>query len=126
MSDSYQPGVCNIGPQEIRRRRFVGYFGLVITLATVYLMQSHHVSRISRFAIFFPAMVFSFGWIQAKKKFCLAFGLAGTFNFGKLGNLDRVEMDVFRKQDRDTVIKMALQAIALALVITALELMLPL
>ncbi len=71
-------------------------------------------------------MVFSFGWIQAKKKFCLAFGLAGTFNFGKLGNLDRVEMDVFRKQDRDTVIKMALQAIALALVITALELMLPL
>ncbi|MEI6648118.1 MAG: hypothetical protein WCO08_00615 [Actinomycetes bacterium] len=126
MSDLYQPGVCNIGPQEIRRRRLVGYFGLLITIATAFLLQQHHSSRITRFSIFFPAMVFSFGWIQAKKKFCMGFGLAGTFNFGKLGNLDRIEMEVFRKQDRDTVIKMALQAIAVALVITALELMLPL
>jgi hypothetical protein len=25
----YQPGVCNIGPQEIRRRRRAGHVGLV-------------------------------------------------------------------------------------------------
>ena len=31
-AESYQPGVCNIGPAEIRRRRQVGYAGVAAAL----------------------------------------------------------------------------------------------
>ena len=29
-SDSYQAGVCNIGPAEVARRRRAGYLGVVV------------------------------------------------------------------------------------------------
>ena len=31
-SSEYRPGVCNIGPAEIARRRMAGHVGLVATL----------------------------------------------------------------------------------------------
>ena len=31
-ADGYQPGACNIGPAEIRRRRQVGYLGMAVAV----------------------------------------------------------------------------------------------
>jgi hypothetical protein len=65
------------------------------------------------------------GYLQGRKKFCLAFGLSGLFNFGKLGSPSRVISEFDRKIDREAAIKLMVQAVGLALVVTALVWFLP-
>ena len=121
----YTPGVCNIGIREIRRRQLVGGIGLFLTLSTVFGFYHQHTSRIDRLTTFLPALVMSIGYLQARKRFCLAFGLSGLFNFGTLGKTSRVISEQDRKIDREAAIRLLLQAITLAAAVTAFVLLLP-
>jgi len=71
-------------------------------------------------------MVFSVGFIQSRKKFCLAYGLMGTFNLGKLGDISRVQSAEDRKADRKTALTILAQAALMALTLTAILVVLPL
>jgi hypothetical protein len=71
-------------------------------------------------------MVFSVGFIQSRKKFCLAYGFMGTFNLGKLGDLSRVQNPEDRKADRRTALKILIQSAALAFLLTVLLVAAPL
>jgi hypothetical protein len=71
-------------------------------------------------------MVFSVGFIQSRKKFCLAYGLMGTFNLGKLGDLSRVQSAEDRKADRKTALTILVQSALLALTLTIVSVFLPL
>jgi hypothetical protein len=75
---------------------------------------------------FVPLLVFSIGFVQSRKKFCLAYGFMGTFNLGKLGDLSKVQSAEDRKADRKTALSILLQATGLALVLTVLLVLLPL
>ena len=86
---------------------------------------STDAAKSARFSIFLPALVFSVGFVQSRKKFCLAYGFAGTFNFGKLGQLSRVANAAERKADRITALKILAQSALLALVITVLFVVAP-
>ncbi len=121
----YIPGSCNIGIREVRRRQLVGGIGLFLTLSTIFGFYRQHTSHIARLSTFLPALVMSIGYLQARKKFCLAFGLSGLFNFGKLGTTQRVISDADRKIDRQAAIRLLLQAAALAAGVTALVFLLP-
>jgi hypothetical protein len=87
---------------------------------------STDASRQSRIGIFLPALVMSVGWVQSRKRFCLAYGFAGTFNFGSLGKLSKVSDQVARAADRKTAIKILAQSSLYALLITAALVALPL
>ena len=87
MSTEYIAGSCNIGNGEVRRRKFVALIGAVITLTTATTLFITDQSRVARLSIFIPAIIFAIGFVQSIKKFCLAYGLAGTFNFGGLGDV---------------------------------------
>lgn len=121
----YIAGSCNIGPREIRRRQLVGGIGLFLTISTVFGYYHQHASHLARFGTFLPALVMSIGYLQARKKFCLAFGFSGLFNFGKLGNTHRVISEEDRKIDRQAAIRIFGQAAALAALVTALVFLLP-
>jgi hypothetical protein len=71
-------------------------------------------------------MVFSVGFIQSRKKFCLAYGMMGTFNLGKLGEISRVQDPADRAADRRTAVKILFQAGALAALLTLIFAVLPL
>jgi hypothetical protein len=73
-----------------------------------------------------PALIFAIGFIQSRRKFCLAYGLMGTFNFGPLGKLSKVATPEDRKADRKTAISILVQALALALTITLIIYLFPL
>jgi hypothetical protein len=120
MSEAYVPGACNIGPGEIKRRQFGAIVGGVLTLITFYLLLSSNASSAMRLTLFFPAMIFATGWVQSRKKFGLAFGFMGTFNFGKLGQLSKVASKEDKAADRTTAINILVQAIILALAITGI------
>ncbi len=121
----YVAGSCNIGPREIRRRQLVGGIGLFLTISTIFGFSHQHASHLARFGVFLPALIMSIGYLQGRKKFCLAFGLSGLFNFGKLGNTRRVISESDRKIDRQAAIRLLLQAVGLAALVTALVFLLP-
>ncbi|MDA2965073.1 MAG: hypothetical protein O3C50_00975 [Actinomycetota bacterium] len=126
MSNTYVPGTCNIGQGEIKRRQAVAIFGLfLIAISSVGILTTDQ-DRGARLSIFIPAVIFSIGFVQSRKKFCLAYGLAGTFNFGKLGQISKVQSLEDKKADRKTAVFILFQSIALAGVITAIFFILPL
>jgi hypothetical protein len=70
-------------------------------------------------------MIASVGWIQSRSKFCLAYGFAGTFNMGKLGDISRVADAANKAADRKTAISILLKSTALAAALTLLVVLLP-
>jgi hypothetical protein len=126
MSAEYIAGSCNIGKGEVRRRKFVALIGAAITLTTATTLFITDQSRVARLSIFMPAIIFAIGFVQSRKKFCLAYGLAGTFNFGGLGDVKRVQSEEDRKADRKTALSILAQSAMLAVAITAVVFALPL
>ena len=122
----YIPGTCNIGGDELRSRRIVAAVGLVLSLSALIIFIATDVSQSARLGIFIPLLVMSIGWVQSRKKFCLAYGFAGTFNFGKLGHLSRVSDPIARAADRRTALMILAQSTLYAAVLTALVVALPL
>ena len=126
MSSEYIPGTCNIGKGEIRQRQLVALVGIFLTVSSASALLATDQSRSSRLSVFIPALVFSIGFVQSRSKFCLAYGLAGTFNFEKLGKITKVQSVEDRKADRKTAISILFKSAALAALITAVFLVLPL
>ncbi|MEY3889983.1 MAG: hypothetical protein RLY62_165 [Actinomycetota bacterium] len=126
MSAEYIPGTCNIGSGEVKRRQLVAIFGLFLTVFSAITIVATDQSKSSRLSIFLPALIFSIGFVQSRKKFCLAYGLAGTFNFGKLGQISKVQSSEDKKADRKTAVSILLQSVAVAALITAVFFLLPL
>ncbi|MEJ6607546.1 MAG: hypothetical protein QNL07_06445 [Candidatus Planktophila sp.] len=122
----YIPGTCNIGEGEVNRRRMVAAIGFMISLSALATFLTTEISRTARISIFLPLLVTSIGWLQAKKKFCLAFGITGIFNFGKMGQISRVADPISRALDRNAALKLFAQSSAYAAVITAVIVALPL
>ena len=122
----YTPGVCNIGNGEIRRRQLVAIIGYALALASFVTMISTNAAHRARWGLYLPLLVGSIGFVQARKKFCLAYGFMGTFNFGKLGQISKVQAVDDKKQDRITALTILLQAAVLALALNAILFFLPL
>lgn len=125
MSD-YIPGTCNIGPDEIKRRKTFAVAGFVFFLISLIGAFSPHATHVTRLGVAVPAMLFATGLVQARKKFCLAFGFAGTFNFSKVGEIKKVTTPEERRADRITAITILLQSLAIAAVMTGIVELLPL
>ncbi|CAB4907900.1 unannotated protein [freshwater metagenome] len=121
----YIPGSCNIGTGEIRRRQLVALIGLVLSISSLITLISTNAPRGARLGIFVPLAVASIGWVQSRKKFCLAYGFMGTFNFGKLGQLSRVADSASRAADRKTALSILFQSGAYAVVATAIIYVIP-
>jgi hypothetical protein len=101
VKSEYVPGVCNIGPAEIRRRMQVGWVGAG---ATILLWASFLIFRVPapwRLTLFLPALVGATGFLQAAFHFCAGFGMHGVYNFGsKVGKTETVDQAEFRLKDR--------------------------
>jgi hypothetical protein len=126
LSQEYVAGSCNIGNGEVRRRQVVALAGAVISATSLVGLLNTDAARSARISLFFPLMVFAIGFIQSRKKFCLAYGFMGTFNFGKLGQISRVSDPIAKKADRKTALTILAQSILLALGLTLATFALPL
>lgn len=125
MTYSYIPGTCNLGKSEIRRRQFVALLGLFLSGSTLIGLIGSDAPASARWGLFVPLMVFSVGFIQSRKKFCLAYGFMGTFNLGKLGDLSRVQSAEDRKADRKTALIILIQSGLLSLALTVIAVIAP-
>ncbi len=99
--DTYIPGVCNIGPAEIKARRASGYLGLVITIVLFILFYISDVAPVWRLSVFIPAAVSAIGFLQAYLHFCANFGMRGLFNLGDdLQHVESVDQVEYRRKDQ--------------------------
>jgi len=121
----YIPGSCNIGKGEIRRRQLVALVGLFFSTTGLIGFIASGAPAGVRLGIFFPLMVASVGFVQSRSKFCLAYGFAGTFNIGKLGDIKKVTSKEDRQADRVTALKILGKSFLLASIATAVVLVLP-
>ncbi len=121
----YIPGTCNIGKGEIRRRQLVALVGLFFSISTLLAFNTVGAPTEVRLGIFFPLMVASVGFVQSRSKFCLAYGFAGTFNVGKMGDIKRVASKEDRTADRKTALVILGKSFLLAALATAVVLVLP-
>jgi len=100
IQDKYIPGVCNIGHEEIKKRKQAGWMGLIATALLWAAFIWFDISSIWRLTLFFPAMMSATGFLQAYMHFCAYFGFASLFNFGDVGKTDSVQQAEFRAKDR--------------------------
>ena len=121
----YIPGSCNIGKGEVRRRQMVALVGLFFSVSTLLTFNTVDAPTEIRLGIFFPLMVASVGFVQSRSKFCLAYGFAGTFNVGKIGDIKRVASKEDRAADRKTALVILGKSFILAALATAVVLVLP-
>ena len=122
---AYEPGVCNIGPAEIARRRRSGHIGLLISavlLAVLLLIGAPHWARL---ALVLTASVSATGYLQAWFHFCAGFGSAGVYNFGALGKVERVADPAARSADRRRSIEIGVASLAIGLVVGIAAFLLP-
>jgi len=122
----YIPGTCNIGKAEIRQRQVVALIGLFLSVSALIGFISTKASPSIRLGIFLPLTIFSVGFVQSRKKFCLAFGFMGTFNFARLGKMSKVVDKASLAADRKTAAIILLQSLGLAAILTFAVYLLPL
>lgn len=125
-SDQYVAGSCNIGTGEIRRRQLVAIIGTVLSVITLIGFISTSAEPSLRLGIFIPLSVASIGWVQSRRKFCLAYGFMGVLNFGKLGNISRVTDRASLTADRKTAFSILAQSLVISAGLTVLVYLLPL
>ena len=126
MADEYVAGVCNIGKAEVRQRLIVSMVGLVSALLLAGWLVSADASASQRWLVFLPFLIWAIGLVQARHRFCIAYGLAGTFNFGRLGTTSQVVDPAFRKADQQAVLKLAALSVTYAFAATLGFVLLPL
>ena len=101
----YVPGVCNIGPDEIRSRRRGGLVALGTTFAGFVLLHAIGASPVMHLFLFLPALGAALGLLQAARRFCIHFGWRSLFNFGAVGKVQRANATAGeRDADRRTAI----------------------
>ncbi|XKT74741.1 MAG: hypothetical protein ACJKTH_01490 [Patescibacteria group bacterium UBA2163] len=118
--NTYIPGVCNIGPEEIKKRKQAGWIGLIATIALWALFIWLETPPIWRLTLFFPAMMSATGFLQAYTHFCVYFGFANLFNFGDVGKTDSVSQAEFRTKDRKKAWQIILFTISIGAIVSFL------
>jgi Na+/proline symporter len=121
----YKPGVCNIGPAEIRQRQRVGYIGLAVTVVFLVVTFAFGWATPWRLFAFVPAVASASGFLQAQLHFCARFGAKGLFNFGQLGAEENVMEAEFHRKDQRKAALILVLSVAIGIVIALLAWLIP-
>jgi hypothetical protein len=121
----YRPGVCNIGPAEIDRRRRAGHLGLLVTVVLFAILIVANAPPILRPLLALPAIVAASGYLQAWSRFCAGFGARGIFNFGPVGPVESVPDVDARARDRVRARQIGLASLAIGVGVAVVAVALP-
>ena len=123
---TYEPGVCNIGPDEIRRRRRSGHVGAVATVVLLAILVAIGAPPLARLILVLHAAGSAAGYLQAWLKFCAGFGSRGVFNFGRVGEMQDVVDDDARRRDRSRAVRIDLASLVIGVAIAVVAVLLQL
>jgi hypothetical protein len=125
-SGRYQPGVCNIGPDEIARRRLSGHLALIVSVGLLAVLVAAGAPAWTRLVIVLTVGAAASGYLQAWFHFCAGFGSRGVYNFGPVGTVNEVDDPEARSRDRWKSIEIGLASLAIGLAAGTVAALLPL
>ena len=115
---------CNIGPDEIARRRRSAVVTTVATALVAAALVGIHAPPTARLLIWPLATAAAVTWLQVVHRFCVAFGALGLENFGRLG--DEVHIDGRqRATDRRRALQLILEGSLIGLLVALLLVAIP-
>lgn len=123
--DAYQPGVCNIGPAEIRRRRMAGHVGAAAALVLLVALFAIGAPPWTRLAVILPVAISASGYLQARMKFCAGFAQRGIFNFGGSDDAVAVQDAEARRLDMRRAREITVSSFAIGLAVGVVAVLLP-
>jgi len=114
---NYKPGVCNIGPEEIARRRKAGHAGLIASVVVFAVLLAVAAPHWMRLVLVLTAAGSASGYLQAWLHFCAGFGSSGVYNFGPLGTVERVADPGAPLRDRLKSLQIGAASLAIGLAV---------
>lgn len=123
---AYQPGVCNIGPAEIARRRRAGHVGLLVTVILLAILVAISAPPAARLLLALPAAGAASGYLQAALRFCAGFGSRGLFNLGPVGPTEQALDPADRARDRARARQIGMASLAIGVAVGIVAALLPL
>lgn len=123
--DNYIPGTCNIGNEQLQKRKQFALKCISVTLLCILFLQVFHLDKSWRLPMFIPFTLSAIGIQQVYYKFCYLFGLKGYYGFGEVGKAKSVEEEEYRKRDRAKARKMIISSVLIGLLLTAVYYFLP-
>jgi len=112
----YIPGVCNINPAEIRRRKNIGFMGLGTLVVLGALLFSIKALPIVWLVVFVPSFIMATGFLQAKYRFCVGYASAGMQHAGE--SAAKIENQDAMVQDQRRARQINMQAALIAAILT--------
>jgi len=116
----YQPGVCNIGRDERRKRRTAGLLGATAAVgATLFVFATGRppTMLLLTFPLWFGAFV---GFVQDRLGFCVGFGALARYDLsGSGGDAGAVSDAEAVRRDRRRAVEVLVYSALAALVTTA-------
>ena len=107
----YQPGVCNIGPTQQRRRLILGVGSLLAAAAYVAAVVALAWPRWSLIASVVPLYGAAMGALQYRERFCIGFAGMGVFDVGDGAN--EIQNEEALAADRKKAVRLNAKAMAL-------------
>ena len=116
-TNKYIPGVCNIGREELKRRKNGIYLSLTLLILIVLVIHFSHAANGWKLLVFIPVAYVVISWQQWYFKFCVRFGLSGVFNFGDIGKAFTVEQKEYYRKDRAKALKMIMVGVIIGMAV---------
>ena len=115
----YQPGVCNIGAWEVKRRRRSAIAGFAISTILLAVLVVTGVPAVLRLLVLFPLWGSVVSWLQARRQFCVGFAVARMSNFeDEESGRERVDDEAAHRADMRTVRGLTIDGFLIAAPIT--------
>lgn len=115
---------CNIGLDEIARRRHWASLLTVVTAVVAALLVAIAAPPVARVLIWPLATAAAVTWLQVVHRFCVAFGALGLENFGRLGSEVHVEPRQ-RAADRRRALQLIFEGSLIGLIVALLLVAIP-
>jgi hypothetical protein len=107
---------CNIGPDEIAKRRRSAITASAATAVIAVALVAVDASGPVRLLLWPVAAAAAVTWLQVVHRFCVAFGALGLQNFGRLGEHRPVDAQI-RAADRRRAIQLILEGAVIGLIV---------
>ena len=113
----YEPGVCNIGAGEQRRRYALGAVSFAATLLLLFAVYATALPPVLLLATFVPLFGAAEGYVQGRARFCAGYAVLGVYDVSDVGDDRREVADPdARRTDRRRALRIHAAAGATALV----------
>ena len=108
---------ANIGGGEIRRRLFMGYFGLILTIAVIVFTIIFNPGQL-RALVFFPSLLMGITFFEAWDKTCIINAYFGIKNLGQKNQREKNHNSLIIQRTQS--VKIIIKSIITAGVITVI------